>query len=907
MIRGIRGVAVGVLLAVAAGAAAAQAQELQLGGGTVAAGLLLRQLDGEKRVLVIGAHPDDEDTGLLAALVRGRGARVAYLSLSRGEGGQNLIGGELDEALGVLRTSELLSARRLDGAQQFFTRAYDFGYSKSAAETFREWPRDSIVGDVVWVMRVFRPQVVVAMFSGTPADGHGQHQVAGLVAREAFEAAGDPARFPEQLAWGVRPWRPLKLYLRSWREGAGATLSVETGEFDPLLGRSHYQLAMASRSRHRSQDMGRIQPAGPQRSRLTLLASRVTDVATDTSLFAGIDTALSALAAELPASVRERALEGVERYRAAVHAAVVALDALHPERAVPALGRVVLEARDLARLAASAGPAGEGFRAAMGDRLEEAGRALLAAGSVVLDVRVSDDVLVPGQEATVEVELWNGGPFQVEAARARVRGRGVVPLPARADASGSAAVRAGVRSGAEGVAVPPGTVRTWRFAVLVRQDPAAPYPSEPYYLWSPREGSLYRWPADPELRGRPFNPPVVEGEVEVEVMVGGAGGERVPVPVRVVVPATYRDADKSAGEFRRPPLVVPAVSVRVEPRHLVWPVGSRGPRPITVTLRSESVEAVTGRVWLRLPDGWRSEPAWQAFELPGAGGRVALGFELYAPPGGAQGQFRAGVMVEDSRGRTYTRGYTVVDYPHVDPVPLFTEAVIHIHAFPVAVAEGRRVGYVMGAGDDGPEAIRQLGLPVELLGSEELRSGEPGRYDVIVLGVRAYEVRADLAAANARVLDYVRRGGVVIVQYNKYEYVDGGFAPYPVAMRRPHDRVTDEAAPVTILAPESPVFREPNVITAADFEGWEQERGLYFLSEWDPRYTPLVETADAGEAPQRGALLVAMVGDGVYVYTGLSFFRQLPAGVPGAYRLFANLLSLEPARWRAYLSGRGAP
>ncbi|MBI4520835.1 MAG: PIG-L family deacetylase, partial [Gemmatimonadetes bacterium] len=340
------------------------AQEAWLEQGVVGLGLTLRQLDGEKRVLLIGAHPDDEDNGLLATLERAHGVRAAYLSLSRGEGGQNVIGLELSAGLGVLRSGELLSARRVDGAEQFFSRAYDFGFSKSAEEALRLWPRDSILSDVVWVVRTFRPHVIVSMFGGTPRDGHGQHQMAGIMAREAFEAAGDRTRFPEHLQWGARPWRPLKLYRRSGGFGFGFGdpgadgITVESGHFDPLLGQSYFQLAMASRSRHRSQDIGSIQPAGPRQSRMTLWSSQVTTEATDTSLFAGVDTTLVGLTSDLPAATRRSALDHVERYRAAIRSASADLGAFRPADVAPRLAEALAEARALLELASAAGEAG---------------------------------------------------------------------------------------------------------------------------------------------------------------------------------------------------------------------------------------------------------------------------------------------------------------------------------------------------------------------------------------------------------------------------------------------------------------------------------------------------------------------------------------------------------------------
>ncbi|MBI4520054.1 MAG: hypothetical protein HY701_04415, partial [Gemmatimonadetes bacterium] len=556
------------------------------------------------------------------------------------------------------------------------------------------------------------------------------------------------------------------------------------------------------------------------------------------------------------------------------------------------------EARALLELASAAGEAGAELAHVMRERVAGVSRALLAAGSVVLDVRVDDDVVVPGQEVTAEIELWNAGPFEVRAAPGRLEGSSFVVVSGPGEAAGASA--------AEEVTVPAGAVRTWRFRLRVQQESGSAYASEPYYLRRPMDGWIYRWPEDPALRAQPFNRPPLEGAVDVRLVIEERGGSRpaAVVPVRATVAATYRGEDRMVGELRRPILVVPRISVQARPRQLIWPLGAQAARTITVTVRSAAADPMAGSLRLELPAGWVSQPSERRFQLA-AGGGTELSFDLRAPANAPVGEFPVRVIAQDEQGNSYTRGYALVDYPHVEPVPLFEDAVTTVKVFPVAVAQGRRIGYVMGAGDEVPEAIRQLGPEVEMIGPQMLEGGDFGRFAVIVIGVRAYEVRPDLASANARLLDYVRAGGVLLVQYNQYEYADGGFAPYPVKMQRPHDRITDETARVTILDPASPVFAEPNRITAADFDGWVQERSLYMLSDWDPAYSPQLEMADPGEPPKRGGLIVGRLGEGLYVYTGLAFFRQLPAGVQGAYRLFANLLSLDPSRWPAR-AGNGA-
>jgi LmbE family N-acetylglucosaminyl deacetylase len=834
-------------------------------GGAAELGLALRKLGVTKRVLMIAAHPDDESTQILASLALGEGAEVAYLSLTRGEGGQNGIGPELQEALGLLRTEELLSARRLDGARQYFTRANDFGFTRLADETFRYWPRDSLLADVVAVVRDFRPDVIVSVFTGTPLDGHGHHQVAGMMAREAFVAAADAGRYPEQLRRGLRPHRTAVLYGGAWRREGEATHRLQSGDVDPLLGRSHFQIAMASRSRHRSQDMGREETPGPQTSSLQRLAGLETP---GPSLWAGVDTVLSQFAPP-PRSRPEPVAARLVDYEARVATLRAAYNPFEPGRLVPELAAAV-STLDLAiEEARRLSPRAESellFRLRAERRDAEA--ALLLAGGVQLDAVTDVETVVPGQELTVTLRLWNGGtqPIDVlQLAPELPAGWRAVPLdslPARLEA---------------------GALLRRRFRVTL---PADARESEPYYLREPRSGEMFRWPAGAAGVGAPFEAPELGSTARLRLAGAELAAERE---------VSYLGVDKMSGEYRRPVRVVPAVTLSSRPGVLVVPLAGVGaPLRLSVGAAAHQPDGVAGRLSLEVPRGWSAPPPREV--RLGAAEERSFEFALTPPAGVAAGQYAVSAVFTTPDGRRYTRGFQLVDYPHIRPRPLYREARSAVTAMDVRVAPGRRVGYIVGAGDETPAALAQLGVDYELLDAPALAAADLSRFDALVVGIRAYEVRPDLAGQSSRLHEYVRQGGTMIVQYNKYEFTEAGIAPYPLAMARPHGRVTDHTAPVRLLEPDHALLSWPNRIGAADFEGWVQERGLYFLSEWDERYTPLLEMTDPGQPVQRGSLVVARHGEGQYVYTGLALFRQLPAGVPGAYRLLANLVSLGAAR-----------
>ncbi|WP_420128928.1 PIG-L family deacetylase [Longimicrobium sp.] len=827
--------------------------------GAAALGLQLRKLGITKRVLMIGAHPDDEDTQLLARFALEEGAEVAYLSLTRGEGGQNGIGPELGEGLGLLRTEELLAARRVDGARQFFTRAYDFGFSKSAEETFRHWPREELLRDVEMVISQFRPDIIITVFSGTPRDGHGHHQVSAILAREAFTALSAPSRGPG--------WRPARLYQSLRGNAENATVRVPIGNLDPLIGRSPFQLAMASRSRHRSQDMGRPELPGPRWGTLRrVLPEGATG--TEPSVWAGLDTTLA-----LDGPAESTAARALARYQQQVETVRSRFNPLEPRASAAGL----LEALGTLWVAWDSMPATHGVADLKSDIMDEilkVQEAAVAALGLVIDGVAGDARLAPGQAVDVEVTLWNGGaePIRVRDLSPGMHGdRNWYATPV--DTIPGPGVEA---------TVAPGALLTQRWKVHV---PAGADPTEPYFLREPRKGDLYYWEMDDRdmAESLPFERPPLTACAQGEV-----NGQKLSLCTDV----TYREVDLRQGELRRPVMVVPAVSVLLDPPARVLSTAS--PRPITYTVRlaAEQPGGIAGTARLEVPAGWRVEPASVPVRFAAPGEVREVRFTVTAPANARAGDHPVSAVFVAEDGRRFERGVQMIDYPHVRARPLYHDARSVVRAFDVRVPQGLRVAYIEGAGEEGPGFLANLGITPELLDAEDLAEGDLDRFDVIIAGSRAYEVRTDLMAHNQRVLDYVERGGTFIVQYNKYEIVEGNFTPFPITMARPHGRVTDENAPVRTLDPAHPVVTTPNRITEADWAGWVQERGLYFAETWDPAYTPVLETGDPGETPLKGGLLIARHGQGTYVYTGISFFRQFPHGVPGAYRLFANLLAL---------------
>jgi LmbE family N-acetylglucosaminyl deacetylase len=827
--------------------------------GAAALGAALAAIGTTGRVLTIAAHPDDEDTPVIAWLARGHHVETAYLSLTRGDGGQNLIGPELGEGLGAIRTQELLAARRLDGGRQYFTRAYDFGFSKDADETLRHWPRDTVLGDVVRVVRAVRPQVVVAFFSGTPRDGHGHHQLSGMLAREAYDAAGDTVRFPAA-AFG-RPWVPAKFYRSARQQPESATLRVNTGAYDPLLGRSWYEVSAESRSQHRSQGFGMLQRKGALFAHLRREAARTgpADARAERSLFDGVDTTWAPVRDALPAAARLR----LDSALAAVATARAAWRPADPAPLVPLLAQAVRQLR------AVAGDRAAGDRVA-GDPLAltvaRAEHALLLASGVAVEAeapRASVPVRDPAVRGAndslpVTITVFNRGTAPVTVGRAC----------AGCDPRGT---------GADAPLLPD--------SALVRPAVAvATVPTAPWWRTAGRGGG--DWFLRPlDARDESDRERALAPVARVALTVEG-------VPLVVEAPVVVRFADPVLGDQQRPVAAVPGVSVTLDA-----PVAYvRAGVPVTRTVRARVQSAYPDRtpvtVALQLPAGMRADSLARPRLLP-PGGVVEVTWTVRGtlPPG------RHPVQVAVRHHGVETRaGYTTIRYDHIAPQHLLAPATLAWVAVPVARPPRARVGYVVGTADGGLEALRQLDIDAEAVAPDALGRADLSRYTTLVIGPRAYETLPAVAAAQERLLQWAARGGSLVLQYGAQDMSRfPGALPYPLQWTRPAARVTREEAPVTLLAPTHPLLATPNRLGPADWDGWVQERATYMPSTIDARYQALLAMHDPGEAPQRGGLLVAPVGTGRVVYVTLALFRQLPAGVPGAARLLANLVAPAPA------------
>jgi LmbE family N-acetylglucosaminyl deacetylase len=845
-----------------------------------AAGLvhLLGRLQTTASVLHTGAHPDDEDSAFIARTARGDHARVAYLSLTRGEGGQNIIGPELFDALGVIRTEELLQARRLDGGEQFFTRAFDYGFSKTLAEAKSKWNERDVLGDVVRVIRTFRPLVIHSRFAGNDGDGHGQHQFAGYVTPLAFKAAADPQQYPEQIAQGLRPWQARKLYRGAGRGGGdnAATMQVQTGVFDPVIGRSYAAIAAEGRSQHKSQEMGGIEPLGPSASGLRLIESRTTAVANETSIFDGLDTSITGLPAlmGLPQPTLSEELKAVDT---AARTALRQFNALEPERIVPVLAdgvRATRAARQALRSATVENDARADVEFILARKEADFTEALAQAAGIVVDPLAEDETVVPGGsvDVTVRTFLERGALAKVtDVALKAPNGWRVEPArPVEPPSGGGFRFR---ESPADAT----------RYRVTAPADAAF---TQPYFLVKPRRGSLYDWPAD-AAQGQPFDPPLISSSVTFSI----SGTE-----ITLTRPVRYRFADRVRGELRRDLNVVPELAVSFDSSLLVVPAaGPAQPQRLVVTTTSFVDRSVNGTVRLLLPSGWTSTPSSAPFSEASAGDSATATF-VVTPP--ARRTPEAVVIGAEATmgGLAFSSRVEVVAYPHIQNHRLYTRAAAQVEVIDLAVAPVH-VGYIMGSGDEVPDALRRMGVNVTMVDREMLATGDLSRFDTIVVGVRASEARPDFVANQARLRAYMERGGTLIVQYQQIDYVERNLPPYPVKSPG-NSRVTDETADVRMLVPMHPAFTFPNRITPADFSGWVQERNLYSFGTFDERYTPLLESADPGEPAQRGGEVIAQVGKGRYVYTSYSWFRQLRAGIPGAYRQFANLISLPKARAR---------
>jgi LmbE family N-acetylglucosaminyl deacetylase len=826
---------------------------------------LVGALDGlgvSMRVLVIGAHPDDEDTQIIAWLSRGRHVETAYLSLTRGDGGQNIIGNELGEALGAIRTQELLAARRVDGARQYFTRAFDFGFSKSAEETFANWPRDSVLRDVVTVVRAFRPHLIISVFTGTARDGHGHHQAAGILAREAFDLAGDTLRFPPAATSGLLPWTPLKFYRGASFRSDAATLAINVGEYDPLLGRSYAEVAAISRSQHRSQAFGTLERKGVRYDYLQREVTRVAappDPRSERSPFDGIDTTWARFRPLLESDAARRALDSLPLALAALREQV---NVRRPERSLSGLAQLrrllssICGGELPGSCGSSKGDLGRDLEASLGIALARLDRAAALAAGVAIEATAPRELWAVGEEVPIQVAVYNRShlPLAVKAVEVRLDDSLVAaraPLPA--------------------VLAPDSSLLLMLSAAFQRA-------SEPWWLRSPRRGGVFSAPVDG----------TAESDLQREPALARLRWEWGGAEFSVSLPVTYRYADQIRGEINRPIRGAPPISLSMDRDVEYLPAATTLERVFRVHVSSAGSGSREVAISLQLPEGLSLDSASRVVSLPGPDSRRTVEFRVRGRL--SPGRYRVEAVAR-SGGATYRRGFTTIAYEHIGTQRIYRDAAVELQAVDVVVPARLKIGYIVGVGDNVAPVLSQLGLDVTLLDPVSIATLDLSGFATIVVGARAYEANEALVANNARLLEFVRNGGTLVVQYGQYEMMQPGIMPYRIAIARPHDRVTVENVPVEILEADHPLLQHPNRITSADFDGWVQERALYMPRSFDSEYRPLLAMSDPGEQPNKGGLLVARYGRGLYIYTTLAFFRQLPNGVPGAARLFVNLLA----------------
>jgi LmbE family N-acetylglucosaminyl deacetylase len=872
--------------------------------GIVGLRLMLRRLSTTAQLMQTVAHPDDEDGGMLTLESRGRGDRVLLLTLNRGEGGQNKVGSNLSDVLGVLRTLELLAADEYYGVQERFTRVADFGFSKSADETFAKWGgHDIALADMVRVIRTFRPDVLVARFSGTERDGHGHHQASSILTREAFRAAVDPKRFPDQIAQGLRPWQAKKLYIGNVC-GFGATscpdanwtVKLNTGEPSPDLGMSYVQFAMQGLRHQESQGAANWSIEPGDRFTFYKLVDSVEPAKLDKDghekdFFDGLDTTLPGLATRLGAE-ESKVPQLRKELMDIAHKVAQASDSAKgkdPSAAAASLAEI-LASLDRAHAEVSNSTLAELAKSDLLARLDEKRQQAENALNFALNVSLSavlvprseaektvqkeaeaSTTVSPGQEFLVSVTLNNGskGSLFLDSLKLEVpEGWGTISDKTRP------------------VAIKPGASVNAMFRLKVPKNAAY---TRPYWHRDNPETESLNHVDNEKYATLPFPPPVLRARVEYSLPPSGAtpGGNQVKTGIQATVVTPF--LDDSGAERARPLAVVPAFSVALEPGTQVISTHNGSSSNVTVGVTSNLNHDSRGLLHLELPAGWRAEPAQLAVEFKQRGEKQDFRFNIF-PAGLQEGRAKLRALLQ-SDGENFSEGYSLVTRQDLGSFYYYQPAVQRVSIVDVRVPRDLKIGYIMGAGDDIPTVLQQLGMSVTLIPPEKLATENLSQYQTIVLGIRAYDTQQDVVANNQKLLDFVSAGGTLIVQYNTgvADFNSGHFTPYPTELSR--ERVSVEEAPVQILASKDEVFHYPNEITSRDFDGWVQERGLYFMDKWDDRFTPLLACHDPGEGEQKGGLLQGQYGKGIYIYTGYAFFRQLPAGVTGAVRLYVNLLS----------------
>jgi LmbE family N-acetylglucosaminyl deacetylase len=851
-----------------------------------AAGLkeMILRLGTTARLMQAVAHPDDEDGGMLTLESRGKGDTVLLLTLNRGEGGQNKLGSNLFDVLGVLRTLELTAADRYYGVEQRFTRVADFGYSKTAEETFQKWQGHDIpLGDMVRVIRTFRPDVLAARFSGTTRDGHGHHQASAILMQEAFRAAADPNRFADQIKEGLQPWQAKKVYIGNVC-GFGATtcadenytVKLNTGAFSPGLGMSYAQFAMEGLRHQLSQGAGDWTIDDGDRFAFYKLVDSVLPKTTDDKghekdFFDGIDTTLPSLAMQIGRDAARAPFlrPALVEIKTQVDQAKAAADHDPTSSVAPLISGLQIARRTIELVKTCPLPAAtKDFVLAVLDTKEDQFQQAidLAAGvsfriSAAVPIGANDEeafMAVPGQSFDLAARFESKTKVEIKQ----------IDLDLPSGWSSKRVIGGNHSTGGES---------TVTFRVTVPTD--AKY-TRPYWHRDDPERDAINLIDQPQYLTLPFPPPPVRAHA-IYTLNGGS------VTANAVVMEKYKSSD--GRELERAVAVAPAFSVLLDPGQQVIPTHGDAASEVRVAVSSNLSGTAQGKLHLEVPDGWRVEPARLTLQFDHLGQKRESTFKvLHANLQEARTEIRA---VFESGDKKYSEGYSVVTREDLNTFYYYQPAVQHVSIVDVKVPDTLKIGYIPGAGDDIPSVLQQIGMNVTLIPAEKLATEDLGRYGTIVLGIRAYDTQKDVAENNKKLLDYVSAGGTLVVQYNTDpgDFNAKNYTPYPAQLSRA--RVSVEEAPVQILAPDDSIFHYPNEITQRDFDGWVQERGLYFMSSWDDHFKPLLSCHDPGEADQKGGLLRASYGKGTYIYTGYAFFRQLPSGVPGAIRLYVNLLS----------------
>lgn len=800
----------------------------------------LKKLDVLGSVLYVAAHPDDENTRLLAYLAQEKHYRTGYLSMTRGDGGQNLIGNEQGELLGLIRTQELLAARRVDGAEQFFTRANDFGFSKGPGETLKIWDKEKVLGDVVWVIRKFRPDVIICRFPTTGEGGHGHHTSSAILAQEAFTAAADPKRFPEQLQY-VQPWQAKRLLWNTFSFGSVNTTSsdqfkIDVGVYNPTLGKDYGELAAESRSNHKTQGFG----SALQRGSAFEYFKTILGEAPQTSLMDGVNTTW-------------KRVKGGEDIDAGIGIIRKNFDAAQPQQSVPALVKLLAKVSQVTNLY---------WRI---QKTKELNNLITACAGLWFEAYTPDATYASGDQMNIRSQIINRYGLNISLDKLTL-----IQHQDTADTN-SAFIEATTQHELPLInkdkTIPANELQT------LTNTSIAGAISQPYWLKSLHPIGVYAINNEGNV-GNPENPgaPTVRFEFIIE-------GRPIVVDRKLV----YKYTDPAKGEIYQPVEITPAVTANIAAKDYIF--NSKQPQNIEVKLKSFT--RATGSISLKTLPGWKISPDKIDFSGKEKGDEWSAIFTVIP----TDGQQKTSVLqaITTVNGKQYSLGLQRIKYDHIPNITLFPPSQTKLINIDLKIA-GKKIGYIEGAGDLVPEALRQVGYDVHELSEKEIMNGDLSGYDAIVTGVRAYNVNERLVVEQPKLLEYVKNGGNLVVQYNNnVGLVTKQIGPYP--FRPVNQRVTDENAKVTILDKQNPIVNYPNAITPDDFSGWVQERGLYFVNDIDPQYQQVLQMNDPGETPNNGSLITGNYGEGRFVYTSLAFFRQLPAGVPGAYKLFINLLS----------------